>query len=347
MSRACACNLPDYLLPMTVDNSVDISENELVRKDVGLLETLLKDHSTGRNILWATDDYLPRGAEYAADKTIELPLITGENGIIIQPRVRKNASEQRYRSREKAEVFTPAWICNAQNNLVDAQWFGRAGVFNEETEKGWKTNTAPIPFPIESGKTWLDYVNDTRLEVSCGEAPYLASRYDTTTGEIIPVPERIGMLDRKLRVVSEHTKTTPEWYKAARLAYQSIFGYEWQGDSLLLARECLLFTFIDHFQHRFPKKYPAQTELHRIAEIISWNLWQMDGLKGVVPNSCHSSSASYTDMFGMETKTIVDGCPGCEKRDIHRHNGVYCKLRDWSSRGLKTVTFVSLMGGIK
>lgn len=118
MSRARRTYLTP--LPMSVDNSVDISENELVRKDVGVLETLLKDRSTGRNILWATDDYLPRGAEYAADKTIELPLITGENGIIIQPRVRKNASEQRYRSREKAEVLPPKAICTETYLLVDA-----------------------------------------------------------------------------------------------------------------------------------------------------------------------------------------------------------------------------------
>lgn len=27
--------------------------------------------------------------------------------------------------RDKAEVFTPSWVCNAQNNLVDNQWFGK------------------------------------------------------------------------------------------------------------------------------------------------------------------------------------------------------------------------------
>lgn len=331
---------------MTVDYNVDISENELLRNDEELLMTLLKDRTTGHNILWATDDYLAHGEAYAAGKSMELSLITGEKGIMIQPRVKKNASEQRCRSREKAEVFTPAWLCNVQNNLVDEQWFGRAGVFNEETEKGWKTNTEPIPFPTESGKTWQDYVSDTRLEISCGEAPYLVSRYDVSTGESIPVPDRIGMLDRKMRVVSENTKTTTEWYQAARLAYQSIFGYELQGDSLLLARESLLFTFIDHFRYRFPQKAIEREELREIAMIISWNIWQMDGLKGVVPNSCQVSFPSYTDMFTGETKMIRTQCPGCEKRDIHRHNGLYCQLRDWSCKRLKTVTFVSMMSAV-
>ena len=46
-----------------------------------------------------------------------------------------------------------------------------------------------------------------RLEISCGEAPYLVSRYDTVTGETIPISQRIGLLDRKLRVISENTDT--------------------------------------------------------------------------------------------------------------------------------------------
>jgi hypothetical protein len=39
------------------------------------------------------------------------------------------------------------------------------------------------------------------MEISCGEAPYLVSRYDTVSGNIISVDDRIGLLDRKLRVV--------------------------------------------------------------------------------------------------------------------------------------------------
>ena len=55
-----------------------------------------------------------------------------------------------------------------------------------------------------------------RLEITCGEAPFLASRYDTTTGEVIPIPERIGILDRKLRIVTENAGTQPdEWLKYA------------------------------------------------------------------------------------------------------------------------------------
>jgi hypothetical protein len=84
-----------------------------------------------------------------------------------------------------AEVFTPLWICNAQINLIDDAWFGRKNVFNTEilNKEGlhsWKTNPKKITFPDD--KTWKQYVRDTRLEITCGEAPYITSRYDTTTG---------------------------------------------------------------------------------------------------------------------------------------------------------------------
>ncbi len=34
-----------------------------------------------------------------------------------------------------------------------------------------------------------------------------------------PVEKRIGLLDRKLRIVSENTTTTREWLEAAKDAY--------------------------------------------------------------------------------------------------------------------------------
>lgn len=155
-----------------------------------------------------------------------------------------------------AEVFTPSWICNKQNNLVDNAWFGRECVFNTEVDNPdgfhtWIVNAEPVVFP--EGKTWRDYVNENRLEITCGEAPYLVSRYDTVTGEPIPVERRIGLLDRKLRIVGENTETATDWLKAAQAAYMSTYGYEWQGDNLILAREALLYTFIDYYHAKFGK----------------------------------------------------------------------------------------------
>ena len=34
-------------------------------------------------------------------------------------------------------------------------------------------------------------------------------------------------------------------------ALKSIHGFEWQGDNLILARENVLYTFIDYYMERF------------------------------------------------------------------------------------------------
>ena len=252
--------------------------------------------------------------------------ITGHNGGVIKPRIEKSKKEQAERIRNKAEVFTPSWICNKQNNLIDNAWFGTDYVFNEEIDKTWIATTKPIVFPTETDKTWKDYINDVRLEITCGEAPYLVSRYDTVSGYQIELSQRIGLLDRKLRVVNENTQTENEWLKWAIKSFQNIYGYDWQGDNVLLARENLFFTFIEYYKAKFSKE-PTIDILMKIAEILSWNIWQMDGLRGVIPNSCGERREVVADLFG--TTEVVTQCEGCLKDDIRRHNGVYCQIKDW------------------
>ncbi|MBK5202365.1 MAG: hypothetical protein JJE45_01410, partial [Prolixibacteraceae bacterium] len=155
---------------MTDRNKVDIKENNVLRYDRQLLAILLKDNSTKQNMIWATDNYASNGPEYFVNEQIVIPLISGKNGNIIKPRVEKNKKEQIARVRDKAEVFTPSWICNKQNNLVDKAWFEAEDIFNVELVNGWTTQIRPIPFPSKTGKTWQDYILEERLEVSCGEA---------------------------------------------------------------------------------------------------------------------------------------------------------------------------------
>ena len=104
---------------------IDIKENSILKLDSMLLEILLADKTTGKNILWCTDNYESLGSSYQCNAQIYPELITGLNGNVIRPRVAKTLEEQTIRARDKAEVFTPSWICNAQNNLVDETWFGR------------------------------------------------------------------------------------------------------------------------------------------------------------------------------------------------------------------------------
>ena len=244
-----------------------------------------------------------------------------------------------------AEVFTPAWVCNAQNNLVDEAWFGRPDVFNRSDERthSWETTSERIIFP--EGKTWQDYVRATRLEITCGEGPYLVSRYNTVTGEFIPLSQRVGILDRKLRVVAENTIATHSeksaeeiarecklWRTWALEAYRHTLGYEWQGDSLLLTREALFKTFVEHHQYYFPQLPLHPQTLLSFAYVIAWNVWQMDGLKGVVPDSCHATTHNELDLFAPDPAATTAPCPGCASGNIHLHNGTYCLLRDWGKR---------------
>ena len=304
---------------------IDILENRVLKETPGLLEVLLKDHTTQQNIFWATDSYAELGDGFRWHDSITVAAITGEHGDVIMPRVMKTRDEQQRRVKQMAEVFTPAWLVNKMNNAADEVWFGRQNVFNVPTEEGWSPTEEPVMMP--KGKSWHDYVLATRLEITCGEAPFLTSRYDMISGVSIAIKARMGMLDRKLRIVNEHC-TGDEWTRWALLALGSVYGFEWQGDNLLLARESLLASFSESYEQQFGHKADRAT-LMLAAEIIAWNVWQMDGLKGVVPVSCRETRIMETDFFGETKVTSVLPCPGCEHDDITLHNGMRCCLRRW------------------
>lgn len=259
---------------------VDISEQWLLDAYPAVLDALLADRTTGRNIIWATSDYEHLGALHQQEAEITVASITGQFGGVIAPRTAKSLDLQLSRTRQKAEVYTPSWVCNLQNNEVDAIWFGRDAVFNTADGDAWEPIAGPIEFP--AGRRWEEYVDEPRLEITCGEAPYLTSRYDPTTGEPIAFARRVGLLDRKLRVVGERVDGETQWLKWAIRAVQATYGFEFSGDSLLLARENILGTFIDAAQLAL-RRMPTGGELLTVAEIVSWNLWQMDGLTGAPP----------------------------------------------------------------
>ena len=321
-----------------MNETIDIKENEILNIDASILEILLKDHTTNKNIIWGTQAYKTKGYLYEEKAEMLSELITGKNGKIIRPRVSKSFSEQQVRIKKKAEVFTPSWVCNVQNNLIDEEWFGMKNVFNVELNEGWKSVTQKIRF---IDKEWTQYIEETRLEVSCGEAPYLVSRYDTVTGNRIEIIDRIGLLDRKLRVICENVDDEDEWIKWAKIAYQSVYGYDYQGDNVLIARENLLYTLIDYYYYKF-KKELNNSSLIDFANIISWNIWQMDGLKFVVPLSCKNDLFEQINLFGEKIKIGIK-CSGCEKGNIYKHNGKKCYIMDWKKR--KKVKYISLLGG--
>lgn len=265
-----------------------------------VLPLLLADKSTGRNIIWATDP--PQAlSDTVTDKSEMTPAQLHQLGFeAIQARAGKQADAQQQRTRRRGEVCTPAWVCNKMINALDADWFGREDVFNTEQPQGWQVREGQVGFPASKGKAplWQQYIDSRRLEITCGEAPFLASRYDAATGQMIPVQQRIGILDRKLRVVSETVKEEKEWLYWAKRAVQATYGYEYQGDNLLLARTNLLLTFAEHLQARWQRSSTTQ-ELKSTANIIAWNLWQMDGLKRSIPGGKLHPDTEQLDLFSM------------------------------------------------
>lgn len=337
---------------MIIDERVDVKENVLIEFSKEVLETLLIDRTTKNNIIWATDNYKDFGKGYKPKDKITIDRITGIYGNIIKPRIEKSKKEQLYRTKDKAEVFTPSWLCNKMNNLLDEQRLSKNSFNVEDNKKQtWKTNSKSIKF--KKNYDFKKYIKENVLEITCGEAPYLVSRYDTVTGRILDIKDRIGLLDRKIRVINENvdTKNKDLWIKYVKEAYKHTYGYEWQGDSLLIARENLLYTFKDYYEYRF-KKSPPNGLLKDIAEIISYNIWQMDGLKGVIPYSCKNKKAkketTLFDFMGAEEYKDINEvkeikCKGCTSNDflagLTKHNGTYCKIKDWDND--KLIKFIS------
>jgi hypothetical protein len=299
--------------------NIDIREDYLLKKD-NLLEILLKDKTTSKNILWASDSYSIMGEMFAPQEEIKTELVTGEYGTLIQPRAVKSKEEQLYRTREKAEVFTPLSIVKKMNEACDTI---------QVTENNWQ-----------------EYVALLKLEITCGEAPYIVSRYDPVSDiqELVPLAKRVGFLDYKLRVVSKYCDTVEDWIKWTKIAFQSSYGYEWQGDSLLIARENLLYTFIDYYKDKL-KKSPSLKLQKEIAEIIVWNIFQMDGLKYVIPMSCKTEQVTIKGMetlFGKEDDRVEEKpCKGCENKTAKNHNGTYVQTMDWKED--KIIRFVDIL----
>lgn len=310
---------------------IDIIEQHIADRSLDLLRILLKDKTTGSYIKWCTDNYISLGEGFKPEQEMDPNLVIGQYTHVIQPRVAKSQEEQTKRTRDKAEVFTPAWIVNEQNNLVDDAWFGRSDVFSKPNGTSWIAVDTPIEFP--EGKTWMQYVDSRRLEIACGEAPYLVNRYDTVTGKMIPVQDRVGVLDRKLRIINENVENEIEWEKWVIRAYQSTYGYEYQGDNVLLARENLLYTYWDNMEYKFGKK-PSLVQQKKIANIVAWNIWQMDGIDLTVPYSEQEpefSQVTMYDLFDMDGAVTTD----------FECRALPCKIYDWRSN--ESIEFRSMI----
>lgn len=283
---------------------INIQDDILKIHALGLLDKLLTDKTTRRHIMWATDAYLDLGSRYGRNEEITPELITGLNANVIKTRARKEMEQRSSRTRQHGEVSTPLWVCKKMCDYVDDVRNVKAG--------------------------WEKYVDARVLEITCGEAPFLVSRYDVETGEAIQVSERIGLLDRKLRMVNENTQTEEEWLKWALRAFHATYGYEFQGDNVLISRINLLMTFEEHLWERW-KRRPTTSEYEKLVTIIVWNIWQMDGLSGTIPYGTAEEKFQQMDLFEMFAPAL-----DAEEEDRQPN----CRIFNW--RGDRSMEYLSL-----
>lgn len=104
--------------------NVELTETELEKKYHGILEILLIDRTSNKNIIWATSNYSRFGKGFMSTDHMPLKYLINHSRQIVKPRILKSKTEQKKRSKDMAEVFTPAWICNLQNNMIDKRMNG-------------------------------------------------------------------------------------------------------------------------------------------------------------------------------------------------------------------------------
>lgn len=315
--------------------AIDVSENSL-RQRGQILDVLLIDRSltTSRkthNIRWATDSYVDQyhgnkrhRNPYSPASEIRRELITGEHNLLIQPRAAKSREEQVKRTKDRAEVFTPLNVVKQMNGDVARN-----------------LNLPP-------DHNWQDFVSARWLEITCGEGPFIASRYNPVSNsrQIIKPDNRVGFLDRKLQVVNKHCDTIEDWLHYAEVALKSCYGYEFQGDSLLIARENVLMTMNDFYKVKFEHDINLESQaeadgglstaqLEYFAEIISWNIFQMDGLNYTIPLTGEPAKSGSTNnldttldknqisLFNLSSVTKKT------KRTAAKKSPKYVKIMDW------------------
>lgn len=176
----------------------------------------------------------------------------------VMPRYLKAQKDRKSRTKENAEVFTPYDLVEEMNDSIHKDFQG----------------------------TREEFIKQKEMEITCGEAPYLTTRYDATTGEEISIEKRTGLLDRKLHCIPgiEDGVDEEKYAEAATEALKAVYGFEWQYDSLFLARRNLLMTTLEHYYDRF-KEEPAYEQVLQWATIISYNLIRMDGITLCLPET--------------------------------------------------------------
>ena len=97
----------------------------------------------------------------------------------------------------------------------------------------------------------------------------------------------------------------------------------------MLARENLLYTIIDNRRYKFGDE-PTNKQLEEIASVISWNIWQMDGITCDTPFS-EQIVVEQTNLFMAEGAGDVKKVP------------LKSQIYDWQQH--KKIIFQDLLKG--
>ena len=238
--------------PTSKPVKVEVEVEPLLTEKQGIykyIPDLLVDKTTGKNIIFAEDEYEGYDLTDHYTEDIMKELIASKQ---LNYRVRKSLEHQKSRTKKNAEVFTPSWVCQ---QMIDM---------------------------CEPPKDWQEFVQSTWLEITCGECPFIVMLYDSTTGEKIPIEKRSGVLDRKMQAINKNIDDKREWTKWTERAFKTTYGYEFQGDNLFIARVNVLRCFVDYYRDKW-NEMPSKDTILKMINIITWNFWQMDGLKDTIP----------------------------------------------------------------
>lgn len=311
-ANAAAAPLLYNSLPFLTPSFAPFSASHDLYRDLhekGFLQSLLIDRATGKGLIWASETYSALGHGFEKTAQITPELIAGREAELANLRAKSRLA----RTRKHGEVMTPLSICEKMCDFAHNEL--KADLAHEDLgpedldHDDWKTN-----------------VDKTVLEITCGEAPFLVCRRDPQDGVPVPIEKRRGLLDRKLQAITQNATTKAEWLHWVMRAYQATYGYEFQGDNALLARINLLATFEDYMRCCWECE-PEPEDYNRILDIISWNIWQMDGLTGTIPFG-KPKRQKQCALFGASQDA-------CETPP--------CIIKDWKAD--KIVTFISCGNG--
>lgn len=163
------------------------------------------------------------------------------------------------RPKTRNEIYTPSWVVKKMTTYL-----------NDRLK--------------EDADSWMDYLSMTGGELCCGHAPFLVMRYDAVTLEPIEFKDRYGIIDLKIKTLFEQDLDDEAWVMWLEEIFKSSYGWDIYSDAIVYARCNVFMTFMEAYRLKFGED-PGPLLQRRFLNIISWNIFQMDGLQLTHPDT--------------------------------------------------------------